>query len=245
VLIETPPGMALEISAHLQRFLIMEDAAVLDVSAFTGCIALQGPGSRSVIQTFGATAKSSVVVAADHTGSGGFDIYSTAEQLTNGSAAVPADVISINDLAQEILRIEAGIPKYGVDMDLTTLAPEAGLVGSHVSLTKGCYVGQEIVARIDSRGHTNRSLTGFVLHGASVPILAAKLYPLDDESDTRDVGWITSIAPSAPSYGDKSIALGYLRHEHRSEGTRVRVSAPENNCTAEVVALPFYRASAL
>ncbi len=72
--------------------------------------------------------------------------------------------------ARELLRIEAGIPKYGADMDSTVIALEAGLGPTHISLKKGCYVGQEIIARIDSRGHTNRALTGLVFPVGSDPL---------------------------------------------------------------------------
>src|SRR5207249_4350348 len=103
---------------------------------------------------------------------------------------------------------------YGVDMDESTIPIECGLGPTHISETKGCYVGQEIIARIQSRGHTNRALTGFIIEGSDLPIKGAKILLTAGES--REVGWITSACHS-PSL-QRSIALGYLRHEHRAAG---------------------------
>ena len=111
-------------------------------------------------------------------------------------AAIPAfvaelekrGVIKIEPEAQEILRVEAGLPKFGADMDETTIALEAGLGPTHISLTKGCYIGQEIVARIDSRGHTNRALTGFVLETGELPNAGDKIFGPDADGAERETG---------------------------------------------------------
>src|SRR5205823_5886745 len=106
-----------------------------------------------------------------------------------GAAEVTAD-------AAETLRIEAGMPKYGVDMDEETIPLEAGLEATHVSYTKGCYVGQEIIARIQSRGHTNRALTGFLADGDVLPERGSSLTAADSDNgpDTggKPIGRITS-----------------------------------------------------
>jgi len=126
-------------------------------------------------------------------------------------------------------------------MDATVIALEAGLGPTHISLMKGCYVGQEIIARIDSRGHTNRALTGFVFPYGAVPSPGDRILPAptDTEPVPREAGRITSVAPASPAMGGRPIALGYLRHEYRSSGTSVSVG--ENGLVAEVVELPFWR----
>ncbi|MGC4042854.1 MAG: hypothetical protein QM758_03545 [Armatimonas sp.] len=116
----------------------------------------------------------------------------------------------LSETALEAQRIEAGIPRFGVDMDKRVLAPETGQQARAIHYRKGCYVGQEIVARIDARGHTNRTLVRLHLPA-----------PVDAETpltlDGKDVGRITSSAPATD--GDGAVALGYLRHEHMTPGT--------------------------
>ena len=115
-------------------------------------------------------------------------------------------------------------------MDERTLPPEAVLEARAISYNKGCYVGQEIIERIRSRGHVNRRLTGLLLDGA-LPPAGAKLL-----RDGKEVGVITT-AVESPTLG-RAIALGYLRREHWQPGTRLEV---EGGATAAVAELPFVR----
>ena len=136
----------------------------------------------------------------------------------------------VGHAALNILRTEAGIPWYGAELNEQTLPPEAGLEQRAISYTKGCYLGQEIVERIRSRGHVNRKLVGLVLGGASLPAAGAKL-----RRDGKEVGHVTT-AVHSPTLG-RAIALGYVRREHLEPGTRLEV---EGGGTAEVTTLPFY-----
>jgi len=242
ILIETPPGEAARIAAHLERYLIMEDAAVEDVSSRFVCASIQGPMVSAAQHVLDAAGNTVSVVEADHTGSGGVDLYFPAPSALQLSDRMRGLVSTeVGPAAQEILRIEAGIPKYGVDMNETTLAPEAGLMSTHISLTKGCYVGQEIVARIDTRGHTNRALTGFLVLGETLPAPGEKLFSDEVVGDGKEIGWITSVAPISPAAGGRPIALGYARHEHRSAGTWLRLGSAESSRRVEAAELPFYR----
>jgi aminomethyltransferase len=128
-----------------------------------------------------------------------------------GSGAVP-----IPDDLHETLRIENGIPKYGIDMDETTIVPELGL-DSLISYNKGCYIGQEIIARIHFRGHVAKRLTGLTrsepgaiatgfLHGTEITT-----------NDGKNAGRLTS-AVFSPSL-NALIALAYVRYDHLAEGT--------------------------
>jgi folate-binding protein YgfZ len=221
---------------RLDGFLITEDVEIVDQSDYLACLSVQGPAATEawVREMAGPSAH---VVPADHTGSGGFDIYCKADEapetwrrLADGGAQ------QVGEAAADTLRIEAGLPLFGVDMDEGVIALEANLEQTHISYDKGCYVGQEIIARIHSRGHTNRALTGFVLSESRLPHKGSKIYPTSGETD-REVGWITSSTHS-PFVG-KAIALGYLRHELRESGTPLRIAHEDDAITAEVAALPF------
>ena len=242
ILVETPPGEAEAIAAHLLKYLIMEDADVVNVTESFVCTSVQGPKSAYIQPAIDALAGAALVVEADHTGSGGFDVYTPAGSDLRFTEAIKDIVLlEVGPAAQEILRLEAGIPKSGVDMDATTLAPEAGLMLTHISLTKGCYVGQEIVARIDTRGHTNRALTGLLVLGETLPVTGEKLFADEVAGNGKEIGWITSVATTSPAIGGRPIAMGYVRHEHRSAGTWLRLGSADSGRRVEVAELPFYR----
>jgi folate-binding protein YgfZ len=115
----------------------------------------------------------------------------------------------------DTIRIEAGIPVYGRDMTEETIPVEANLEDA-LSYTKGCYIGQEVIARIEARGHVNRKLAGLLLSGERLPEPGAKIV-----SPQREVGWITSAAYSPAR--QQNIALGYVRREVLTPGTSLEV----------------------
>lgn len=136
--------------------------------------------------------------------------------------------------AFEILRIEAGLPRYGVDMDDTNVVTETTL-DDGVSYTKGCYVGQEIIARIKYRGHVAKKLSGLAFEQA------VKVEPnaIIKSPDDKDVGRITSKTYS-PHLG-YTIALGYLKYDYLTPGTEVKVISDHEEFKARVTELPFVR----
>lgn len=136
--------------------------------------------------------------------------------------------------ALERLRVEAGRPWFGVDFDETNLLMES-LTTDHVSFTKGCYVGQEVVTRIEHQGHLNKKLCGLVLEGAAIPARGATIV-----LGERKVGHVTS-AVLSPAL-DRVIALGYLRRECWEAGTRVRIDADPGSVEAVSTTLPFIAA---
>lgn len=255
LLAELPQPTVARILTHLDRLLIMEEVELADVSRKVAAFTLQGPDAATFLgreswmsrtkrgPTFWTAIEFSCrTVSADHSGSGGLDLYFAMDNLFMvQDALMSLATPEIGPDAAEALRVEAGIPRYGLDMDETVLAPEANLT-DHISLTKGCYVGQEIVARIDARGHTNRALTGLVLEGPDLPAFGAKLFFHSDTEAPRETGRITSVIPSAPAAGGSAIALGYVRHEHRAPGTRLTIGE-EGQSHATVTALPFYPSS--
>ena len=216
----------------LSQFIIAEDVEIVDQSEFLACISVQGPMAAMAMEDLGVS-DSFVVCPADHTGVGGFDIFVRAAEAGNlWQSLISAGATPVGEAAVEILRVGAGIPKYGVDMDESNIPLECGLEATHISYEKGCYVGQEIIARIQSRGHTNRALTGFKILGDRLPSKGERIMSHVD-GETRNVGWVTS-AVTSPIAGP--IALGYLRHEFRQSGMKLR---SEHECSIEVTDLPF------
>ena len=156
----------------------------------------------------------------------------TAENFVSEFKAQNA--VEISDELREVLRVENGVPKYGVDMDETTIVPEIG--DETISYNKGCYIGQEIIARIHFRGHVAKRLTGLILSepsasagGSNAQLQNAELKSLDGKS----AGKITSAAFS-PKLG-KTIALAYVRYDYLADGTELKVG----EMTAIVKQLPF------
>jgi aminomethyltransferase len=136
--------------------------------------------------------------------------------------------------ALDRLRIEAGWPWYGVDFDEENLLLEA-LSPAHVSFTKGCYLGQEVVIRIEHQGHLNKKLCGLTVSGDACPARGAAIFQGD-----RKVGQVTS-ATHSPALSHV-IALGYLRRECWDSGTRLHMDINGQRLDAEVVNLPFVSA---
>ena len=137
--------------------------------------------------------------------------------------------LPISDELYQTLRIEAGVPFYGVDMDETTIVPELGLDGM-ISYNKGCYIGQEIIARIHFRGHVAKRLSGLIIDSAS-----DKVTPGSEliSSDGKNAGRITS-ATFSPKF-EKIIALGFVRYDYLAVGTELTA----NGFAGTVRDLPF------
>ena len=133
--------------------------------------------------------------------------------------------------ALETLRIEAGIPRFGRELDEVVMPSEVGVVERAVSFTKGCYIGQEPVARLHYRGHANRGLRTILLDHAA-PIVGATV-----SLDGRDVGRVTS-ATESPTLG-RPIALAIVRREVAT-GERVTVSWDDRAAEGEVMDVPAY-----
>ncbi len=142
--------------------------------------------------------------------------------------------VEISDELREVLRIENGILKYGVDMDETTIVPETGITGI-ISYQKGCYIGQEIIARIHFRGHIAKQLTGLILavesreSGVESELQNAELKSLDG----KNAGKITSVTFSPKL--ETTIALGYVRYDYLADGTELK----SGDAAATVKQLPF------
>ena len=136
--------------------------------------------------------------------------------------------------ALETLRIEAGLPRFGADMDESTLPGEAGLDARAVSYSKGCYIGQEVIARIRTYGQVARALRGLRLPSdlPALPQHGDKLF-----HDGKEVGFITS-AVRSPTIS-ANIALGYVRRECNQPGTALTLRMAAGDFPVSIAPLPF------
>jgi len=170
-----------------------------------------------------------LVVRSDEPGVSGFDFIADAAAVASLADALRlAGAVDVGRVAADAVRIEAGRPRFGDDMDEETIPLEAGIEDRAISRTKGCYVGQEVIVRVLDRGQGRvaRHLVGLEL---ASPVERGAVIAAGD----RDSGRITSVAYS-PAL-DRWIALGYVHRDHASEGTAVIVSGRP----ASVRRLPF------
>ena len=136
--------------------------------------------------------------------------------------------------AREALRLEAGLPKAGTELTEAIVPPEANLEGKAFSLTKGCYPGQEVVARMDTYGSVRRRMVTLVLESTSVPPQGVKVF-----SGDREVGWISSAARSPAFAG--TIALAFPLRDFSAPGTSLTVEVDGQRYEATVRAMPLYQ----
>jgi tRNA-modifying protein YgfZ len=169
-------------------------------------------------------------VRAIATADAGIDLLCAGEDRDAVLAALlEAGAVAVSEQAAEVLRVERGVPRYGIDLDDGTIPQEAGLNERAVSFTKGCYVGQETVARLYYKGKPNRHLRGLRI---SDPVHAAA--PGDElQLGERTVGRLGSLVPS-PTHG--LICLALVRREASPDDV---VTVGEHQAAAEVVELPF------
>lgn len=256
VLIDFEPGLMPAVLQRLEKFIIADDVQVVDVSTAYGLLSVQGPKTDEVIHrvnleipvpsdpmsfTHGDVSSLGKIYLMQNArlGTRGFDLFCPvaslpvlADRFRTVAAASGARFCGWE--AFEMARIEAGIPRFGADMDETNLPPEAGLEGRAISYTKGCYTGQEVIARIRTYGQVAKKLCGLKLAPelSSLPQRGDKL-----SCDGKEAGFITS-AVWSPRFRT-NIALGYVRREFNAPGTPLVLGGGSGESQATVVALPF------
>ena len=251
-LLELEPQVAHLFIEAIEYFVISEDVTFHDESGHWGLLAIQGPHAAELLtlalgqevpdlQMYASTTcqlagHAVCCMRRSHTGELGYQLLVAPEALPDVWQALwvhrevcEARAVGLETL--EVARIEAGIPVYGCDMTVETIPIEANLDAA-ISYTKGCYIGQEVIARIQARGHVNRKLVGLLLQGEVLPEHGASIV-----SPQREVGWITS-ATFSPSR-QQNIALGYVRREVLTPGTSLEVHTHGSTLTATVAELPF------
>lgn len=252
-LVITDPGTHESVFKYVFPFTYAGDFKVEDVSDSYRLLSVQGSKSHLVMKEicfepvplvnehhsfFTLIAGHRALVArASHTGEDGYDIFVARNALADVWDFVLLkgrfhSIVPFGLRALDSLRIEAGIPVYGVDVDETNMMLEAGLADA-VSFTKGCYTGQEAVAMATYRGHVSKKLVGLAVSSSLVPAPGDVI-----RKDGKNIGAVTS-ALCSPSLASV-IALAYLKYGFFEVGTTVEIQTQERTSDSRVVDLPFY-----
>ena len=243
-------------SQTLRKFLLYGTKAKMENCAESwGLLLVSGPKATHTIQSaFGVDVADlqpvdfvtaqiggshALVLRTEETGEVDIEILLPATSLVPAwttllEAGAKYGIKPVGNHAREALRIEAGIPKAGPDLNEDIVPPEANLEGKAFSLSKGCYPGQEVVARMDTYGSVRRHLVGLVLKESPIPSKGAKLF-----SGNREVGWISS-AVRSPQL-NQVIAFGFPLRDFSAPNTALTVEIDGAQHQATVHALPLYR----
>jgi folate-binding protein YgfZ len=237
---------------RLDQFIFSEDVKLGNVTETFSQYAVIGPGAAKVVsQAVSGVSAGQLAGLEDHgnvkavfdgepaiiarvtdTGEAGFDVFvDRAQADALRTRLQTAGAIEIDAATADVVRIESGVPLFHRDMDEETIPLEAGIEGRAISLTKGCYVGQEVIIRVLHRGHGRvaRKLVGLLIEGPSAPSAGAPI-----RSGDREIGRVTSAAISSAL--DRPIALAYVQRDFVQPGTPVLVG---DGIPAVVSALPF------
>jgi len=263
VLLDLDPAVTVAVLERLDKFIFSEDVKLGDLSEAFGKLTVVGPLSarvvagvisgpdqpglgegelaawtefRNVRASF--RGQMALVSASWDTGEAGFDVYVERPQVAElATAFAAAGAVSTGGADWEALRVEAGRPAFGLDMDGDTIALEAGIEHRAISFTKGCYPGHEIVTRILHRrqGRIARRIVGLRVSGGSVPHRGDVVRGGD-----RDAGRVTSAVWSPRAGGP--IGLAMVHRDFLAPGTELSIQRGDHELTATVVTLPFFTA---
>ncbi|MDP1571375.1 MAG: glycine cleavage T C-terminal barrel domain-containing protein [Vicinamibacterales bacterium] len=254
--LDVPAALAAALAARLDGMVFAEDVSVADLGGSLAAIGVHGPTAAPVF----AAACGGVITAAElqawqayqHAeialeggpvrvvhlaayGVPGYVVYADPGRLATLVARLSAaGAVTVPEETAEVARIEAGRPRFLVDMDEHTIPLEAGIEHEAISFTKGCYVGQEVVIRVMHRGggRVAKKLVGLAFAGTAVPKAGAVV-----RAGGRDVGALTSAALS-PRLG-RAVALAYVHRDFTEPGTAVEVAAGDAPLAAVVHRTPF------
>jgi folate-binding protein YgfZ len=233
ILVDTEAVALAATRRHLEMYSIGRDVKVADVSAERAILSLIGPRSVEVAGTAALSENacaSASIAGIQFLAAGtreGIDLIVAAEDAGRlRDALLAAGAVEVSPEAAEILRVERGTPRFGAEMGTATMPAEAGIVEDAVSFTKGCYIGQETVARLYYKGKPNRHLRGLRLSAPAAPGAALRL-------GEKEVGQLGGSVVS-PAFGP--IGLAILRRE-AEPGSELAVG--EDGVTAQVVDVPF------
>jgi folate-binding protein YgfZ len=256
LLLDFEPDLTAGILQRMEKFIIADDANGVDAAPHYGLLSVQGPKAASAVRSLGLalelpTSPMSFTTVDDTTlgeiylmnqprlGTSGFDLFVPTAAL---GAVLDKLIAATRQLggracgwqAWETARIEAGIPRFNADMDETNLAPETGIENRAISYSKGCYIGQEVIARIRTYGQVTKALRGLQLADdvEKLPVKGDKLF-----FEGKEAGYITS-AVASPAL-KRNIALGYVRKEMNQIGARLKLRQNNLESDVEIVNLPF------
>lgn len=241
--------------AALRKFLLYGTNAKMENCADTWSLLLvSGPNAPETVKAaFGAEVSAlsllhtmsvtingqpALILRTEETGEHDFEVLLPADAVVPAweqllAAGAPFGITAVGAQARELLRIEAGFPKAGPDLNEEIVPPEANLEGKAFSLSKGCYPGQEVVARMDTYGNVRRHLVGLTIQDGTVPPRGSKLF-----SGDREVGWVSSAAFSPAR--NAVLAFGFPLRDFSEPNTELTVEVAGTRRPAIVHALPFY-----
>lgn len=244
LLVDTDQSQIDKILAVFDKYIIMDDVKVANVSDQLTAIGIAGPKAQECLQGAGfevppleplqfadlSWQQTSVTpLRGDKESVNSFELWLAPDHAQEvREALVDAGARPVGATALELLRVAAGIPRYGADIRERDLPQETEQQRA-LNFSKGCYIGQEIVERIRSRGQVRRKFTGFDVHGP-LPTVGSKI-----QVDGKDVGEITSAAALPLVRGDRAVALGYIRREVALAGQQAEAGGSQ----VSVSNLPF------
>lgn len=245
-LLDTDRAQLDKLASLLKRYIIMDQVVLDDVSDKSiTALGLQGPEASGMFLRAGIEPSNlqpleledrvwnGVSISLIRTLHGGYEVCLGPESSGQlWEALLGAGATPVGTEALELWRIASGIPRYGIDIRERDLPQETGQQQA-LNFSKGCYIGQEIVERIRSRGAVHRRFIGFTFTGGPPPA------GIKIERDGREIGEVTSVAVMPATTGNQAVGLGYVRHEVGGPGTSLGVGGVQ----ATVVELPFRLAS--
>jgi aminomethyltransferase len=232
LMIDTDQSQSEKLMATFDHYIIMDDVELADVSDKLTAIGIAGPTAQEVLRAAGielselkplqfldVTWRNIDVTGArgDNPNVESYELWLSRDQATTlRYSLTKAGATTAGATALELLRIATGIPHYGQDIRERDLPQETDQERA-LHFSKGCYIGQEIVERIRSRGNVHRKFTGFEVHG-DLPAVGAKI-----QEGGKDIGEITSVASLPLAGGERMVALGYIRREVAVPGKQFQV----------------------
>jgi folate-binding protein YgfZ len=244
--VDTGNALSGKIRQYLEGFIVSEQVQIRDSTDELTQLTIQGPAAANAIQeSLGINVRDmkaldvlqlgpSLMIARDRTGTSGYDIIlpkDESESVWQGLLLKTGEVGAqpVGSKALEILRVEAGIPKYGVDVDENNIVLEAGYRDA-INYSKGCYLGQEVVARATHIGRVNKQLAKLNIETQATIPSGTKLYSTD-----REAGYVTSSAYSLSR--ETTVGLGYVNRDYTKEGTSLQVIANGINYPVTVLSV--------
>ena len=247
LLVDTDQQQLEKVLAVFDKYIIMDDVEVTNVTDRQSSVGIAGPKSSDFLRAAGFEVPELkplqfaettwkhlgvTLVRGDNPRVESFELQIEPADVEKAhQALLKAGARSVGTEALDLLRIASGIPRYGVDIRERDL-PQETEQGRALNFSKGCYVGQEIVERIRSRGQVRRKFTGFEVQG-SLPAAGSKI-----QADGKEIGEITSAASLPLAGGERRVALGYIRREAATPGKAVEAGGR----AATVANLPFAEA---
>ena len=233
LMVDTENRQRERVLAHFDKYIIADDVELADVSATVTTIGVAGPQARVALEAAGIHAPELMplelcspqcdcacdclqctLVRGEDVAGPSYKIWLTPDKVKpTWDALIAAGAMPVGAEALVLRRISFGIPRFGVDIRERDLPQETGQTRA-LNFTKGCYLGQEIVERIRSRGAVHRLFTAFAVEG-TLPETGVTILAGDKEA-----GEVTSSAILPLAGGDRPVALGYLRHEARGKDLR-------------------------